>query len=508
MRKVLVSWIGQTDLNAAAGTSEAGIGPLGQALLSPDFDEAHLLCDYPSCEKDNYFAWVKQKTKVKLVPHVIKLSSPTDFGEIYQAAVHVITKVLQKFGPDQTNLTFHLSPGTPAMAAVFVLLSKTRFPAELIQTSKQKGLERASVPFEIGREYIPDLLRRPDEEIERLSAGLSPEAPEFERIIRSKNSSLNRVIALARRAAPHRVPVLIEGETGTGKELMAKAIHNASPLRDKGFLTVNCGAIPKNSIESELFGHVKGAFTDAREPRKGHFIEANGGTIFLDEVGELPLEAQTKLLRVVEYGEVMPMGSSKTTKVNVRIVAATNRQLVNEVAAGRFRDDLYYRLAILVLTIPPLRERNEDLDLLTDGLIEQLYEDSSIQLGLERKTLSPEGKSILLSQTWPGNVRELRNTLLRAIIWSPTKTITAEDVRSALAQKSVQKETEVLNRSLGNGFNLQAVIKHVATHYIERALEQAHGNRTKAAKLVGAPSYQTLDSWRTRYGLSKKSGRT
>jgi transcriptional regulator with PAS, ATPase and Fis domain len=287
---------------------------------------------------------------------------------------------------------------------------------------------------------------------------------------------------------------LIEGESGTGKELMAKAIHNSSPFRDKPYVAVNCGAIAKELVESELFGHIKGSFTGATETRKGHFVAANGGTLFLDEI---------KLLRTLETGDVTPVGASTSTKVRVRILAATNRNLVREVASGRFREDLYYRLAVMVLTIPPLRERQGDVTKIIDGLIEQLYKDSTIELGTEQKKLSPEGKSLLLKQTWPGNVRELRNTLLRALIWSSSNTITVEDVKSAIAQKSLQKETEVLNRSLGDGFSLPEVIREVATHYLDRARAQAK-SKTEAATLVGAPSYQTFDSWEKRYGLTDK----
>jgi len=504
IKKVLISWIGKTDLNAAEGREEAGEGPLGQALTSLELNEAHLLCNYSKREGEKYFKWARNKTKAKLFLYQISLSGPTNFGEIYEASTNITVAVLKRIGPERTALTFHLSPGTPAMAAVFVILSKTRFVAELIQTSRERGLERASVPFEIGSEYISDLLRRPDEEMERLSAGLPPEAPEFDTIIRSTSSVMNKVVALARRAAPHGVPVLIEGESGTGKELMARAIHKASPFRDRAFVAVNCGAIPKELIESELFGHVKGAFTGATETRQGHFVAADGGTLFLDEVGELPLEAQVKLLRSIEVGEVTPVGASKATKVRVRILAATNRNLVTEVANGRFRDDLYYRLAVMVLAIPPLRERQADVGLLIDGLIEQMYKDSSLGLEKDRKTLTSDGKSLLLKQSWPGNVRELRNTLLRAMIWSSSKSITLADVRSAIPQKSVNKGAEVLNRSLGDGFNLPELIKQVATHYLERALEQANSNKTKAANLVGAPSYQTLTNWLKKYGVSPK----
>jgi transcriptional regulator with PAS, ATPase and Fis domain len=501
MKKVLISWVGRTDLQASEGKPEAGDGPVGQAVQKINFDEVNLLCNYPKSESENYIKWVKKKSSARIVSHQIKLTGPTNFGEIYEAAVKVITGVLQRIGPDKTELTLHLSPGTPAMAAVFVLLSKTRFPAELIQTSREKGLERSTVPFEMTADYIPDLLRRPDEEMERLSAGLPSEAPEFDEIIRSKNSVMNKVIALARRAAPHRVSVLIEGESGTGKELVARAIHKASPFRDKAFVAVNCGAIAENIVESELFGHTKGAFTGAIEPRKGHFVAANGGTLFLDEVGELPLGTQVKLLRTLQEGEVTPLGSSSSIKVNVRILAATNRSLINEVAEGRFREDLYYRLTVGVVWIPPLRERQGDLGPLIDGLIDQLYNDGSFELGQERKTLSAEGKRLLLKHAWPGNVRELRNTLLRAIIWSSSKTISGEDVRSALVPTATQKDSAILNRSLGDGFSLPEVMSLVASHYLQRALDEAHGNKTAAANLVGLGSYQTLTNWLEKYNL-------
>lgn len=500
MRKVLISWVGRTDLQASDGKPEAGDGPIGQAVQKIDFSEINLLCDYPKRQCDKYIKWVKKKTGARIIPHQIALSGPTKFGEIYEAAIKVITGVLQRCGPDKTKLTFHLSPGTPAMAAVFVLLSKTRYPAELIQTSKEKGLELTTVPFEMSADYIPDLLRRPDEEIERLSAGMPTEAPEFDEIIRSSGSSMNKVIALARRVAPHRVSVLIEGESGSGKELLARAIHKASPFRDKAFVAVNCGAIPENLVESELFGHVKGAFTGATETRKGHFVAADGGTLFLDEVGELPLAAQVKLLRTLQDGEVTPVGASKSTKVNVRILAATNRNIATEVSTGRFREDLYYRLAIMVLRLPPLRERQGDVGLLIDGLIEQLYNDSSFDLGQDRKSLSSDGKRLLLNHTWPGNVRELRNTLLRSMIWSSSKSITTEDIRTAIVP-SVQKDSEILNRALGDGFSLQDVMTLVATHYLQRALDQAHGNKTEAASLIGLSSYQTLTNWLSKYGL-------
>ena len=215
------------------------------------------------------------------------------------------------------------------------------------------GTESAppSVPFDISADFLPDLLRRPDEELERLSAGLPSEAPEFEAIIH-RGPAMKRVILRARRVAPRSVPVLIEGETGTGKKLLARAIHRASPRRNKRFVAVNCGGHSAGTRRIRAFGHERGAFTGAVTRRKGHFLEADGGSLFLDEVGELPKPAQVKLLRAIQEEEILPVGSSRSRKVDVRMIAATNRSLLSEVAVDTFRDDLFHRLAVAVLATP------------------------------------------------------------------------------------------------------------------------------------------------------------
>ena len=199
----------------------------------------------------------------------------------------MIEKIRERHGAG-LDLTFHLSPGTPAMAAVWIILAKTRFPATLIESSKEHGSRIASVPFDISADFIPDLLRGPDQRLENLSGGPAPEAPEFSDIIH-RSQVMKRLITKAQKIAPRSIPVVIEGESGTGKELLARAIRRASPRRDKPFIAVNCGAIPSELLESELFGHEKGAFTGADSQRIGYFEAARRGTIFLDEVGELPL---------------------------------------------------------------------------------------------------------------------------------------------------------------------------------------------------------------------------
>ncbi len=386
------------------------------------------------------------------------------------------------------------------MAAVWIILAKTRFPAELIESSPKHGVKTASVPFDISAEIIPDLLRGPDKRLENLTAGLSPEAPEFADIIH-RSRAMARVIAKARRVAPRSVPVLIEGESGTGKELLARAIHRSSPRRHKPFKAVNCGAIPAELAESELFGHEKGAFTGADRTKVGYFEAANNGTLFLDEIGELSLSAQVKLLRVLQDGDVLRVGSTRPLKVDVRIIAATNRTLIEEIGKGHFREDLFYRLAVAGLHLPPLRERVSDLNLLFDRLLQQVNEEHAQEPGYEHKTISPGARNLLLSHPWPGNVRELLNTLHRTALWTPGRTIQSEDVQEALLPAIGGGKSRILDRPLGDGLNLPDLLALVAKHYLMRALDETQGNKTRAAQLIGLSSYQTLTNWLKKYGL-------
>jgi transcriptional regulator with PAS, ATPase and Fis domain len=283
--------------------------------------------------------------------------------------------------------------------------------------------------------------------------------------------------------------------------MLARAIHRASPRRDRPFIAVNSGAIPAELVESELFGHEKGAFTDAKQPRKGYFEAADGGTLFLDELGELPGPAQVKLLRAVQEGEIVRLGANKPLVVDVRIVGATNRTLTEEIAAGRFREDLFYRLAVAVLKIPPLRERTGDLGPLVEHLLHHVNEEAASEPGFKEKKLSVGARNLLVAHPWPGNVRELLNTLRRAAIWSDGMVISSEDVREALLPAAIPARQDLLGRPLGGGFNLAELLKEVARHYLRRGMDEAQGNKTKAAELVGLPSYQTLTNWLAKYDV-------
>ena len=486
-------------MRAPAESEAVGVGPIAQAIDAGTFDEVYLLSDYDNKSVGPYLKWLKARTNVRIEVLPEPLSGPTQFGEIYEAAVRGVQRALGE-GRREVALTFHLSPGTPAMAAVWILLGKTRFPAELIESSREHGVRTASVPFDISADFIPDLLREQDERLREASAGEPPDAPEFADIIH-RSRVMVRLIQRARRVAVRNVPVLVEGESGTGKEMLARAIHRASPRRDRAFIPVNCGAIPGDLVESELFGHERGAFTDAKEQRKGYFEAANGGTLFLDELGELPPAAQVKLLRVIQEGEVVRLGATKPVKADVRIIAATNRTLTQEIADGRFREDLFYRLAVAVLNIPPLRERTGDVALLIDRLLLQVNREAAAEPGYQEKKLSAGAKNLLMGHGWPGNVRELLNTLRRAAIWSDGPSISSEDVREALLPAVVPERQDMLRRPLGGGFNLPDLLREVARNYLRRAMDEAHGSKTKAAELVGLPSYQTLTNWLDRYGV-------
>jgi len=244
----------------------------------------------------------------------------------------------------------------------------------------------------------------------------------FDEIVGS-SPTFRAALAIAAKAARARVPILIEGESGVGKEVIAHAIHAASPRAKLAMVTVNCGAIPSNLVESDLFGHERGAFTGAFDRHVGKFMTANGGTIFLDEISELPLEAQVKLLRVLQDGEIQPVGARAPSQVDVRVIAATNKRLIDEVEAGRFREDLYYRLNVVQLTIPPLRERNGDIPALARHLLDRI----SAQPGMRNLGITSDAINLLMRHDWPGNVRQLHNTLFRAAVLCEGDALTTGD---------------------------------------------------------------------------------
>lgn len=501
-KKILVSWLGITDLKAAnlmdIRPEEAiGHGPILGALKTLCFDELHLLFDQKQAIAQTYSEWLVEKHNIKTVLVKAKLRTPIDFGDIY----HALDKHLQTIV--ETNptidISLHLSPGTPSMAAVSILLGKTKYNARFVQSTKEKGGEFVSIPFDISAEYIPQLVKQADKKLTQLSASEAPTSAAFSDII-TQNPEMQRILRKAEKIAVRDVPVLILGESGTGKELFAKAIHNASLRVGRPFIPVNCGAIPKDLIDSELFGHIKGAFSGAIGNRTGYFEEADGGTLFLDEFGELPADAQVRLLRVLQSGEISKVGDSKTRNIDVRVIAATNRNLSEEIAEGRFREDLFYRVAVGLITLPPLRERNGDMALLADHLMERINQEASNQPGYIYKKISVKAKNIILNQAWPGNIRELYGTLLRASIWSEGDLISEMDIQEAMLERlSVTASGEL--PELGNGIDIQELLEIIKRKYVLQALKQSAGNKKKATELLSLPNYQTLSNWMEKLNI-------
>lgn len=502
---VLFAWLGNTDLRAADGEAAAEFGPILSALRVRAFKGIEILSDHGKGKTQKYRDWLAGQFAGKISVHLAKLNSPTSFEDIYREAV-VAVEELRKAAPG-VALAFHLSPGTPAMAAVWILLAKAKYGAELIESSREQGVKTVAVPFELAAEFVPSAIRSADEALARLVQGLPPDSPEFSSIIH-RCQSMKRVVAMAHRLSLRDLPVLIQGESGTGKELFARAIHGTSQRRDAAFVAVNCGAIPHELVDAELFGHEKGAFTGAAAARAGYFESADGGTLFLDEIGELPLSSQVRLLRVLQEREVTRLGATRAKKIDIRIVAATNRVLPLEVQQGRFREDLFHRLAVGVLVLPPLREREGDVLLLVDALLGKINREAASQPEYTTKKLSASAKRLLVQHSWPGNVRELYNTLLRASIWAPEGEISNQDVAEALAVNMPPKAETVLGRAIGDGFSLPNLIGEVAHHYLGRAMSQTHSNKTEAARLLGLGSYQTLANWLEKYGLEKAGTRS
>jgi transcriptional regulator with PAS, ATPase and Fis domain len=500
MKKILISWIGRTDLRAVKEGEIVGLGPIAQAVQAMHFDKIVLLNNFPETETKPYINWLLSIKNVSVSSNQVNLTSPTNFAEIYETAADIVQKCSADFGSD-IDLTFHLSPGTPAMAAVWILIAAGRYPAQLIESSREQGVSTVTIPFEIAAEYLPRLREKQDQKILERCAALPPNLPAFEEIIH-QSSVMERVVERARRVAPRTLPVLIEGESGTGKELLARAIHVGGLTPNGPFVAVNCGAIPENLMESEFFGHKKGAFTGAATDRKGHFIEADGGTLFLDEIGELPLSMQARLLRTLQQGEVTPVGASKPLSFKTRIIAATNRNLMNEVADARFREDLFYRLAVATLRLPPLRERQGDVGLLIDKLLVQVNSELAV-VSAKLLTLSPGARALLLAHNWPGNVRELLNTLHRVAAWCEDSTISAEEMREAILPPARMSKQEQVNEDtpIADGFSLQELLANISKKYLEKGMKQTGMSKTKAANLLGLPNYQTLDNWLRKYGL-------
>jgi transcriptional regulator with PAS, ATPase and Fis domain len=316
-----------------------------------------------------------------------------------------------------------------------------------------------------------------------------------------EHALIQRIGQLIRKVAPTDATVLIMGESGTGKELVARAVHACSPRGDRPFIPVNCGAIPGELLESEMFGHERGAFTGAIGQRQGMFQLANGGTIFLDEVGEMDQALQVKLLRVLQDHEIRPVGGDRPTRVDVRVVAASNKDLASEVEAGRFREDLFYRLQVIPIVMPPLRERRSDIPLLIRHFLSRHHQ----RTAGEAIRITDEAMVHLWEYDWPGNVRELENLLERLVILSEDGIIglpqLPPQIRSLISEKKIPKP------SLGDaGIDFNTAVEEFENRLIDEALRRTKGNKQAAARLLGLKRTTLVAKLRRRRDHSDEAG--
>ena len=338
--------------------------------------------------------------------------------------------------------------------------------------------------------------RRLSRENERLRSELS-EKYAYSNII-GKSEPMRKVFELIRLAAPSRSNILVAGESGTGKELVAKAIHHASPRARNAFVTVNSGSLPPELLESSLFGHMKGAFTGAIATKRGLFEVADGGSIFLDEIGNINLETQAKLLRVIQEKEFMRLGSVDTVKVDVRIIAATNANLAKLMEESKFREDLFYRLNVITVSLPPLRRRREDIPLLTAHFLEKYAEENKRRV----KEITPEAMRILMDHNWPGNVRELENTIERAVVLCTSERIGPELLPDYLRFPVQTEQPAMIVPS--DGISLNDAVSRYERAMILQSLEMANGVQKKAAELLQLkPS--TLNEMMKRLGIGTRA---
>lgn len=396
-------------------------------------------------------------------------------------------KQVESFGPDFV-LTDVRMPKMGGLDLLATLRAKNH-PATVIVMSAYGNIELAIEAMQAGaydylqKPFKPEevvlILRKAEERemLRRENLVLKEEIRKehlFENIL-AKAPRMVEVFRTISKVAEFKTTALIAGESGVGKELVARAIHSRSK-RTGPFVAVNCGAIPENLLESELFGHKKGAFTDASADRRGLFEEAHGGTLFLDEIGELPLSLQVKLLRVLEDERVRRLGDSRDVQVDVRILAASHRDLSAEVKAGRFREDLFYRLNVLTIVVPPLKERREDIPL----LVEHFMTRNNARLGLRIRGIDAEARRLLYEYSWPGNVRELENTIERAMVLCEGEVLGATDLPDRLREV----QDPIQNQLSGSELSIKKTTRIIESVLIRRALQKTRGNRTRAAELL------------------------
>lgn len=493
----LLTWLGRTDIEKSQEDKEAAIATIALKNTKP-FDQIVILASSWEEGWDDYLNWLKtrlanaKRPYVDVVIHKAKIKNPIDYKSIFEESKTWINKLSNQ----SDSLTISLTSGTPAMISTAVVLGKSRDNVSFIQSSVEKGIDEVDIPVDFAKEYVKSAAKGVANK-----AVKDPNARKSLNQIIASSPAMLDVINKAKILAESELPVLVLGETGTGKEVMSNAIHIGSLRTDKPFKAVNCGALPQTLVDSILFGHEKGSFTGAENQHKGLFEQASGGTLFLDEVGELPLDVQVKLLRVLQEGCITRVGGSELINVDVRIIAATHRNLINMVQDNEFREDLFYRLAVGVIQIPSLRERTDDIPMLVHELMNEINASASTQLNAKSKNISEKGMKFILNQPWLGNIRELWNTLNRAFLWSKTTNITEKDIADAMIVRNKSQDQSEIILSLGQVVDAKQLIDNYKKKYILAALKASGNNLTKASSMLSLNSHQALKLWMASVGI-------
>ncbi len=409
----------------------------------------------------------------------------------------VLTDINIEDSADGFNLLEHIQRKYPKL--VTILMTGFGSMSGAIEAIQKGAFDYISKPFNLDEMMllIFKAAKQVDASRNEKSSVPSEKQTNRTRTLRGKSPKMIEVYRSIARSTVSSSSVLILGESGTGKELVARAIHENGPRKSGSFVAVNCGALTETLLESELFGYMKGAFTGANQDRTGLFLEANNGTLFLDEVGDIPLGLQVKLLRVLQENEIRPVGSNQTKKIDVRVIAATHRDLTKLVREGKFREDLYYRLKVIEIAVPPLRKRSEDIPELVQDFITRC----ALKGGKSGIQISKEAMDALSAYNWPGNVRELEHQIERAVALTSSSVLSADDFDLRTNDKSnAPTETKSLD-SAGDG--AIPSLEQLEKEHIEKVLKKVQGNKSKAAEILGIDR-ATLYRKAEKYGLIKE----
>lgn len=493
----LFTWLGKTDLDNMQRDENAAISSIAKGHTQP-FDRIVILANAWDESWHRYESWLSKRMGIISRPyndikiHRANIVSPIDYTSIAKEA----QKWISKLSAESESLYINLSSGTPAMAAMSIIVGKAKPNTFFYQSNPSGQIQLDTIPFDFKAELDASAART----IASKAAGLPDKHNAFEKIV-ANSPTMKEQVRKAQKLAPLELPVLVFGETGTGKEVISTAIHKASVRASKNLVAVNCGALPENLVDSILFGHIKGAFTGAIKDQKGLFEQADGGTLFLDEVGELTLDAQVKLLRALQQREIKRVGDDKPITVDVRIIAATHRNLLEMVEAGTFREDLFYRLALGVIEMPALRNRLEDIEPLVQDLAQEINAAAASYSDYKSKSISQNAIKFICEQPWLGNVRELWNTLNRAFFLSDSLEVTDKDIDNAMIKRNATTKTEEIILAHGQQVNIKQLTDNYQKNYISAALKASGYVKKTAANMLGLGNHQNLSNWMERLGM-------